>query len=387
MNTRVFIALASGILGGPGKGLVQFLRSGGLEGCYPLMVAYNTRADQSDTEYIQAMRGTGAPVAVLRQRRTLDFCLVEQSLGLVREHNITLLQSHGYKSHVLCYLLRRKTGLPWVAFVHGWTAEDMKIRLYNALEQAMLLLPDRVVAVSESLRSRILAPARAKCLVIPNAVDSAELACPDPARDIRAELGIAPDALVVGVVGRLSPEKGHRVFLRALARARMSNPRLHGLLVGGGPEHEALLREAQILHLENNCSFTGQVSGMGPWYRAIDILALPSFSEGMPNAALEGMLQGKPVIASRVGGVPEVVLDGETGLLLPPGDEKSLAGAMARLAEDAALAQKLGKAGQARAMEHFTPRARTRRILRLYAGLTNVTPTEADTAFVSHGRE
>ncbi len=369
MNARVFIALATDILGGPGKGLAQFLRSGGLEGCYPLMAAYLVKADREDSEYIRAMRTTGAPVAVLRQNRVLDPGLVDQALRLVREHGITLLQSHGYKSHVLCWLLRRKTGLPWIAFVHGWTAEDMKIRLYNTLEKTMLLLPDKVVAVSESLRRRIPAPARAKCLVIPNAVDPAELAESEPRRDIRAEFGIAPDALVVGVAGRLSPEKGQHIFLRALARARMQNTRLHGLLVGGGPEMETLQKEANALGLTAHCAFTGQVNGMGPYYRAMDIQALPSFSEGMPNAALEGMLLGKALVASRVGGVPEVVRDEKDGLLLPPGDEEALAAALLRLANDAALRERLGEAGRARALAEFTPRVRAGRILNLYTAL------------------
>ncbi len=369
MKARVFVALASGILGGPGKGLAQFLRTGGLDGCYPLMACYNTRPDQSDTEYILAMRATGAPVAVLRQRRALDFGLVDQGLRLVREHGITLLQSHGYKSHVLCCLLRRRTNLPWVAFVHGWTAEDLKIRLYNALEQAMLVLPDQIVAVSESLRGRILPPARARCLVIPNAVDPRELADADPARDIRAEMGIAPESLVFGVAGRLSPEKGQHVFLRALALAGERDPRLAGLLVGGGPEEEKLREQARNLGLEGRCFFAGQVRGMAPYYRAMDIQVLPSLSEGMPNAALEGMLLGRPLIASRVGGVPEVAEDGVSGLLLPGGDEHALAAAMLRLADDASLRAALAKAGQTRVRSNFVPEIRTRRILEMYAAL------------------
>ena len=364
MKPRVLIAMASGVLGGPGKGLAQFLRSGGLEGCYPLVAAYNRNPDMRDTEFILAMRATGAPVAVLRQRRTLDFSLVRQGLELIKKHDINLLQSHGYKSHVLCWLLRRRTGLPWIAFVHGWTAENLRVRLYNGLEQAMLLFADEVVAVSESLKSKLLPPVRAACRVIPNAIEC-EAGCensgvPNP------EATFPPGAIVAGVVGRLSPEKGQRVFIRALAKARERDSRLYGLLLGDGQEREHLEREARTLGLEGKCLFTGYVRNPAPYYRNMDMQVLPSFKEGMPNAALEGMAAGLPLIASRVGGVPEVVTDGFTGILLPAGDEEALARTLVELAADPERGRRMGAAGRERAIAEFSPKIRAGRFFRLY---------------------
>ena len=385
MKPRVFIAMASGILGGPGKGLAQFFRHGGLKDCDPLMAAYNRRPDGSDTEFIREMRATGVRLGVLRQERTLDLGLLRQALDLTREHQSMLLQSHGYKSHVLCWLLRKKTCLPWLAFVHGWTDEGLKVRLYNALEHVMLLFADRVVAVSESVRSRLLPPVRKRCLVIPNAVSVEELhgdasgeksgAAPDE-RDIRRELGIPADALVAGVVGRLSPEKGHAVFLRALAQARMREPRLHGLIVGQGPERETLEKELSRLDLSGRCVFAGHVRPLAPYYNAMDMLVLPSFSEGMPNAALEGMAMGLPLAASAVGGVPEVVRHGETGLLLPPGDVLALADALLRLAGDAQERARLGQAGREYMAARHAPQVRTQAILTLYARILEPSPPE-----------
>lgn len=369
MKPRVFIAMASGILGGPGKGLAQFFRSGGLEGCDPLMAAYNRQQDDEDTEFIREMRATGVPLAVLRQRKTLDASLVSQALALVREHKSALLQSHGYKSHVLCWLLHRQTGLPWVAFVHGWTSENLKIRLYNLLEHVMLLFADEVVAVSASVKQRLLPPVRRKCIVIPNAVAEEELngdPSDMPACDIRAELGIAPQALVVGVVGRLSPEKGHMVLLRALAQAGRQGVDLHALLVGQGQERERLHEGARALGLEKRCFFTGHVRGLAPYYRAMDMLALPSYSEGMPNAALEGMIMGLPVIASAVGGVPEVVRHGATGLLVPAGDSAALAGALITLANDPVLRGNMGTAGRSAVVAAHSPEKRARSMCALY---------------------
>ena len=366
MKPKVFIALASSILGGPGKGLKQFLVSGGLEKCEPLVVEYRTDASAGPSEYGLAMRSTGARVEVLRQKKRFDPGLVEQSLRLIRENGIEILQSHGYKSHVLCWILRRKTGLPWIAFVHGWTREDWKIRVYTLIEHVMLLLADEVVAVSGSLRQKLLPPVRRRCRVIPNAVAPEELAIPPEDENMRRRLGIPADALLAGVVGRLSPEKGQSVFVRALAVARQREPRLYGLLVGDGQEAGRLHDEVCSLGLEPYCLFTGHVQGLGPYYGSMDMLVLPSFAEGMPNVALEGMLMGLPVVACRVGGVPEVVVDKETGVLIAPGDVTALAQAMLELAASADLRRRLGEAGRDRMQREFTPQVRVERFMDLY---------------------
>ncbi len=376
MKPRIFIALATGILGGPGKGLVQFLKSGGLEGCYPILIDYETRPDAEnlpDTEYAAAIKSTGARLVTIRQKKAFDPAIVEQCLRVIRENNLQILQSHGYKSHVLCWLLRRKTGLPWVAFVHGWTAENLKIRFYAAVELIMTMLADEVVAVSESVRSRLLPPARSRCVVIPNAVEQTETANgQSDGRDVRRGLGLQENDILAGVIGRLSPEKGQSVFLRALAAARKKDPRLKGLLVGGGQEKERLQAEAEALGLKEHCFFTGHVQGMAPYYRAMDIQVMPSFSEGMPNAALEGMLFGLPLLATNVGGIPEVVLDGATGLLVNAGDENALASGMLKLAEDSRLRASLGNSGRERVMAYFDPKVRAKRILTLYHNLLQI---------------
>ena len=365
---RVFIAMATGILGGPGKGLAQFLRSGGSDGCYPLVIDYQIPGTPTETEYTRAMRAAGAHLAPLYQRRTLDYGLVQQALDLVQKHEINILQSHGYKSHVLCWLLHQKTGLPWVAFVHGWTRENLKVRLYHGIEQVMLLFPDVVVSVAESVRNRLLPSVRKRSLVVPNALAPEELR-DDPARNIRAELGIAPEAIVAGVVGRFSPEKGQLVFVRALAKTRMQEPRLHGLLVGDGQDRPLLEAEIAALNLQGAVTFTGHVQGLAPYYRAMNMQVLPSFSEGMPNAALEGMYMGLPVLASNVGGVPEVVQHEKTGILLPAGDHCQLAEAMLSLASNQQKRRCLGEAGKARINAAFNPKVRAGKILDIYAKL------------------
>ena len=364
MRPRVFISLATGHLGGPGKGLLQFLRSGGFELCEPVIVDFVT-ASGRESEFARLMRMSGANIFALRQDRKFDLGLVDQAERIVKKERCQILQSHGYKSHVLCALLHRRVRLPWVAFVHGWTSENMTMRCYKVVEMLLVTMATRVVAVSEALGRRLPGPARRKMTIVPNAVDPAELGDCN-GRDVRRELGIPARAPVVGVVGRLSPEKGQVFFLRALALARRSVPDAVGILLGDGQDRAMLEREAARLGLAHAVFFPGHVSGPGDYYRAMDIVAMPSLSEGLPNVALEAMLFGRPVVASRVGGVPEVVVEGRTGFMVRAGDAEALAVALVRLLTSPSLMQAMGGEGRRRVLDSFSPTVRVARMLSLY---------------------
>lgn len=343
MKPRVFISLASSVVGGPGKGLLQFLRAGGLECCDLVLIDFVTHSGP-DSEYATAMRDAGANVVGIVQNKRFDFGLVARAQVVVRREKCQILQSHGYKSHVLCALLMLRTGLPWVAFVHGWTAENPRMEFYKFVETGLVTMATRVIAVSQALEARLPCLARWKTTVVPNAVDPAELS-DVTGRDVRREYGIASTAKVAGVVGRLSPEKGQVYFLRALAKAREEIPELVGLVVGDGQDRSMLQGEADGLGLGGAVFFIGHVRRMGDYYRAMDVVVLPSFSEGMPNVALEAMLFGKPLVASRVGGVPEVVVEGETGFMVEAGDTEALSLAMRRILTRLDLGIRMGEAG------------------------------------------
>jgi glycosyltransferase involved in cell wall biosynthesis len=364
MRPRVFISLATSTLGGPGKGLLQFLQSGGFELCDPFIVDFVT-ASGHESEFAKVMRLSGANIFDLRQNKKFDMSLVYQAEKIIKTKDCQILQSHGYKSHVLCALLRRRLQLPWVAFVHGWTSENMKMHCYKIVEMGLVTLATRVVAVSEALGKRLPGIAQRKMRVIPNAVAPAELNDTN-GRDVRRDLGIPGEALVVGVVGRLSPEKGQIFFLRALVQTRRSVPNAVGILVGAGQDRAMLEAEAAQLGLAAAVFFTGHVSGVGDYYRAMDLVVLPSLSEGMPNVALEAMMFGKPVVASRVGGVPEVVVEGETGFMVKAGDEDALALALIRMLASPSRMQAMGEGGRRRVLENFSPKVRVERLLALY---------------------
>jgi glycosyltransferase involved in cell wall biosynthesis len=171
-------------------------------------------------------------------------------------------------------------------------------------------------------------------------------------------------------LGRLHEEKAPDRLIEALAALRRTLPDgWTAILVGAGEERPAIERQIKTLGLETRVLLPGSRRRVAPWIDACDLLALPSREEGMPVAALEAMMQCRPVVATRVGGTPEVVVEGETGLLVPPDDPDALAGALGLLIHDRTLRQRMGEAGRTRALAGFTVERMAERTLDLYGQL------------------
>jgi glycosyltransferase involved in cell wall biosynthesis len=185
---------------------------------------------------------------------------------------------------------------------------------------------------------------------------------------LRERLGLGEGARVILAVGRLSREKGHADLVRALGRLRASEPAIDFrlLVVGDGPEREAVETEARAQGVADRLIFAGHVSDVRPFYALADVLALPSHSEGSPNVLLEAMAVGLPVAATSVGGVPEIVSDEESALLVAPHDAAALGAALARLLKDEELARRLAANARSLVAAHYTPDAYARSLIELY---------------------
>jgi glycosyltransferase involved in cell wall biosynthesis len=186
--------------------------------------------------------------------------------------------------------------------------------------------------------------------VVPNAVELQRFdAPPDPGRRaVRQQWGIPADAPVLGVLARLSPQKGITFLLAAMPAILAQHPDTFALVVGEGYLRPELEAQAQALGVAERVLLVGYRQNVVEYLRAFDLFVLPSLFEGMPLSILEAMGAGLPVIATAVDGTPEVVLDGETGLLVPPADPPALAEAVNRLLADRELAARLGQQGRAR---------------------------------------
>jgi glycosyltransferase involved in cell wall biosynthesis len=223
----------------------------------------------------------------------------------------------------------------------------------------------RVITVSDALRRdllRLRPQASAKSLTIPNGTDTQTGPSVPPA-ETRRSLGIPMDVPLVGMVARLAPQKGVKEFLHASRLVCDRHPTVRVVLVGGGPLWEEAKRLHAELALGDRLLLLGEVPSAREIMAALDLLVVSSTSEGSSVVAMEAMALSKPVVATSVGGIPEVVLDRDTGLLVPPGDAVALAEAVLGLLADPERARSMGARARARAVEHFDVRtmvARTR---------------------------
>jgi glycosyltransferase involved in cell wall biosynthesis len=209
---------------------------------------------------------------------------------------------------------------------------------------------DAVIAISRAARAALAArgldPERIE--IVPSGVDTASFAALDGA-SARAALGLVPGGEVLAIVASLHMRKGHAVLLEALAQLARAGRTPVCLVAGTGPEGESLQDRARALGVAGQLRWLGQVADVRPVLAAADVVVMPSLAEGLGVAAIEGMAAGRPVVASAVGGLPELIADGVQGLLVPPRDPAALAAALARCLDDAALRVRLGAAGRSRA--------------------------------------
>jgi glycosyltransferase involved in cell wall biosynthesis len=252
---------------------------------------------------------------------------------IFRDRNVAVVHSYLFDASIASRLAGRWAKVP-VVVTSTRAPLGYLPRVAWWLDRVTARWCQRIIAVSEhtaDVSVRVEGIPRHKIVVIPNGVDLQRFA-PRDLSAAKRDLGLAENAFVVASVGRLSQEKGHRYLLEALATARSAIPSIRCLIAGDGPLRASLSTQAHRLGLEQVCRFMGDVPKIESVFAAADVTVLPSLFEGMPNAVLEAMAMGCPVIASAVGGSVELVRQGETGLLIPPEDPRALATALVELA-------------------------------------------------------
>jgi glycosyltransferase involved in cell wall biosynthesis len=274
------------------------------------------------------------------------------------------------KSHFLVKLTGIGRQYPWIAYHHGYTTTDLKMRAYNQLDRWSLPSATHVITVCDAFAKELsrtgVRPDRIS--VSHNSVAPARHVSDAERQVLKNELGLADDEQIVLAVGRLSREKGHSDLVNALRFLSESDPELKFklLIVGAGPEREHLERTVGTARLSTQVLFIGHVEDVAPYYAIADVLALPSHSEGSPNVLLEAMVAGVPVVATEVGGVPEIALAEETALLVPPYDPRLFASALRRLLLDPELGHSLRANARARVASHFSPESYARFLIGTY---------------------
>lgn len=296
------------------------------------------------------------PVISLSRQPGFHPALALELARVITARRIDVVHCHHYSPYVyglLATLLHPRVRLVFTE--HGRLSNvgvSPKRRLVNPI---LARWPARLCAVSADLRQHMVAegfPAR-RVEVIYNGIAAGERPRPAERHAAREALGLAADALVVGTVGRLDPVKDLPALLRAHAVLLSGHPAARLVIVGDGPERDALRADAQALDIADAVVFTGYRADVRAVMPAFDVYANSSAYEGVSLTILEAMAAGLPVVATRVGGNPEVVIDHETGRLVP-GQARALAGALMELAGNPAKRHAMGAAGRWRVKRHFS---------------------------------
>ena len=279
---------------------------------------------------------------------------------LVRER-VTILQTHGARANFYGRIAGRLAGVPVIISTVHNSLKDYEVRplrrwLYTVLSRLTLPLVHRIICVSEANRRDLIEEwqaVEAKTQTVYNGVDPSAFSSQPDRQTVRKELGTTQGPVLV-TIGRLTDQKGHRYLLQALPRLLETWPQLCCVFVGEGELRDALHHMAIDLGAEQACRFVGVREDIGDILAAADLFVLPSLSEGFPFVLLEALAIGRPVVASRVNGVPELIEDHKTGLLVPARDPHALARAIREVLSDPIAASKMGAAGQIVVRERFT---------------------------------
>jgi glycosyltransferase involved in cell wall biosynthesis len=371
---RVLAIMEAAFVTGPAKNLIEFARcartaEGDLPALEFTVVSYQRGREESPNAFVEAARSAGIPVDVVYERGRFDRSVVSQLKAIVAKRYPEIIQTHNVKSHFLMRLSGLWRTHCWIAFQHGYTATDFKMRCYNQLDRWSLRAPRHVVTVCESFAADLAAKGvdRRRITVRHNSIKPFPPNAPGEAEAMRKT--VPARAAILLAVGRLSREKGHVDLIRALGllRRRWPEDEFHLLLAGEGPERSRIEAARAEEGLEDRVTLTGLQRDVGPYYAIADMVVMPSHSEGSPNALLEAMIAGAPVVATRAGGIPEIVAHEETAILVESRDPEGLAAAIHRLLHDPEKRRRLGEKARAVARTEYSPQAYRQSLGRLYA--------------------
>jgi glycosyltransferase involved in cell wall biosynthesis len=367
-RVKVLQLISSGGYYGAENMLLNLCASQQKAGCEnSLMLFYNVHAP--NVEFYERARRRGLSVRMLHCQGRADWRAVRQIEDCIQDDGIELLHTHGYKADLYGYVAARRSGKPIVATCHNWVGGTAALGIYNHLDRMALKRFHGLAAVSDSVAQRLLnsGVAAAKIRTIANGIDVEpfERALPSPALNFDGNK-------VIGMVARLDLQKGFECLLRAAHQLCGIFPALKVVIAGEGPDRQAIENMIQRFGLQSSVILAGHHSDMPGIYAAIDIFVLPSLNEGLPMTILEAMAASKPVIATRVGAIPSVIKEGETGLLVDPGDADGLRDALARLLSDSDLCQRLGAAGHDWVRRNYTSEAMAMKYRQMYGEVLGV---------------
>ena len=314
-----------------------------------------------DSDFLDQCKSRNIPTVALTESFTGDWRVIGQLREAVIDHKIDLVVSHDYKANFFAYYALKKTPARHIAYFHGVTSEDAKVRLYNFIDSIILKRIPRIITVSSQTKQRLINMGITpdSICVVANAVDKDMIAEPAP-----APANDTPVRIVAA--GRFSHEKGFDLLLEAIARIPDSVPPYKVFLYGHGPEEDSLKNQAKRLALTDRVEFCGFTDSLPSVFDTMDFLIMSSRSEGMPVVILEAWARGLGVLATDVGGVSELIDGRESGVLIKPEDIDDLAEKIRWGIEHRSEVRAFGRFGQELVQQKYTYAAQANELAHIY---------------------
>jgi glycosyltransferase involved in cell wall biosynthesis len=323
------------------------------------------------------LRSLGIPVFVLNEKQYSALGILAKLTQHIRNKNPDIVHTHKYKDNILACIAATALKVQHVVrIVHGM-AEPFRGREYTRMI-AYRMLDDiairsrvsKLIAVSANIESKLgIKYGFSKVVCIRNGINLDKVRITSPRQATRARLGVDPNAYLVGTVGRLAAVKGHEFLLQAASLPQWNTGLMQYLIVGDGPLMPSLRALAARLGIEKQVILAGHRNDIYDLIAAMDAFVLPSLHEGIPMVLLEALALDRPVIASRVGGIPEVIEHGVNGLLVAPASPVELHAALNTLMHDSSYSELLGLSGRRRVENEYSATLMVKRTAALYASL------------------
>lgn len=381
---KVLHIIDSGGVYGAETMLLNLMREQVRMGIEPVLASIGTHRE-GEKPLEAAARDLELRVEPFRMRPGPNWAGALKILRFARQENFEILHSHGYKGNILFGLVPRIIrGFPLIATLHGWTwvGGFNRMLVYEWLDALSLRFVDRVVLVNEIMkqhpRFRRFLPASIE--VIENGISLDNLSGKDKLRTDIEEF--TRKGFTLGAVGRLSPEKGFDILLSGVASLVAEGFDLRLVILGGGEQRKELSRQITSLGLAERVLMPGYVADAKRYLAHFDLFILPSLTEGSPMVLLEAMAAGVPIVASQVGGIPEVLDQGRAGLLVKPRDVASLVAGIRAVVEDPQSARQRCSVALDRATSLYSTKVMGERYLTIYRQI--ITEYKADSKFLTN---
>ena len=324
----------------------------------------------SSTELASAAEALSLKNEVFHCRQPFDPMTALAIRRFIKKNSISIVNSHGYKANFYAFMATLNNNVSCIPTCHPWpgTNDSLKAKFYTSLDMRLLKRFPKIVAISEEVKKEILDAgiSENKITVIENGIDLLKFSNHYDTEKLRKDLGIRSGVTIIGTVGRLSPEKGQLDFLNAAKLLKQSHKEVFFLIVGDGPLRVSLQTAIEEMQLHNNVLITGIRNDIPEILSLLDIFVLPSHSEGLPMALLEAMAAKKPIIATSVGAIPNLLSQKESGILIPPGNVNLLKNAMAVLIKNSSKANIIAQNAHSIVVERYSSKRMTEQYQAVY---------------------